>query len=467
MVRYLLACAALAALIASVGCATAGAGAKVDSVPKTGDALDLVKQPKSPELLAGAGPAEILDHAQALFAKGAEETQAAHYDQALALNNQALQVLLLPIDREKTPDIAKKIDSLFFELCLAQLRIGRLTGRFAPVPIEKQLIGIDFHPEVEHWLGYFTLTGRVTMERYLARGAKYLPMIRAILREEGLPEDLAYLPIIESGFSPYAYSRAAAVGVWQFVAATGKNYGLTIDDWVDERRDPIKSTRAAAHYLKDLHAMFNDWALALAAYNCGENGVARVIAATGHSDYWRLPLPGETISYVPKFFAAAIIARDPEMYGIIVSPEPALDVTTVELNGVVDLRQFGDFIGVSYEDLKAINPELLGSTTPPNSIPYRLYVPGAKAEQIKKQLAAAQPEQIYLEDKQVAQLKRPAGGRNGGTIVYRVKHGDTLASIASHYNTSVHMIRRYNPKVSGKYLQAGMRLRIPVGKKGE
>jgi len=454
----------LAALAA--GCATVNAKPNGD-IPNTKDSLDAVKQSTSPVLLAGAAPNEILERAQGLFDKAATETQAGHYDQALALNNQALQILLLPIDREKNPEAGKKVDALFFELCLAQLRIGRLTGRYAPVKIENRVIGIDFHPEVEQWLGYYTLTGRVTMERYLGRGNKYLPMIRAILREEGLPEDLAYLPIIESGFSPYAYSRAAAVGLWQFVAGTGKKYGLTIDEWVDERRDPVKSTRAAAHYLKDLHEMFDDWALALAGYNCGENGVARAIAASGRPDYWSLPLPGETVAYVPKFFAAAIIARDPEMYGIIVDPEAPLDLAQIELQGVVDLKQFADFSGISYEDLKALNPELLGATTPPNAVPYRLNVPRDKAAQIKQQIAQAQPGQVYLDDGQIRKLKAPHEGRANGTIVYRVKRGDTLASIASRYRTSVTMIKHYNPKVSGRYLAAGMRLRIPVGKKGE
>jgi membrane-bound lytic murein transglycosylase D len=251
--------------------------------------------------------------------------------------------------------------------------------------------------------------------------------------------------------------------VWQFIASTGKNYGLTIDDWVDERRDPIKATRAAARYLKDLHKMFGDWALALAAYNCGENCVARAISSCGQKDFWKLALPGETTAYVPKFFAAALIARDPEMYGLFIQPEPPLELAQIELRGVVELKALADFLGVSYEDLKAVNPELLGTHTPPSANSYKINVPRAQADACNMKLAAVTPGQLYLDEKQVSALKKPEGSA-GGTIVYRVKRGDTLSSIAKRYRTTIAAIKRQNPKV-GKYLKAGMQLRIPVGKK--
>jgi len=410
-------------------------------------------------------PKDLYEQARNLYILGIEQTQAGQFDQAHETYNKALQLLMQPFDRQSDPAMTKKLDSLFFEVCLAQVRIGRLSQRWQPLIIEKKLIGIDFHPTVEKWLGYYTVSGRESMQRYLSRAARYLPMVRKVLKEEGLPDDLAYLPIIESGFSPYAYSPAAAVGIWQFIRVTGKNYGLTINEWVDERRDPYKSTRAAAHYLKDLYGTFNDWALALAAYNCGEGCVAGAISRDGHRDYWRLSLPSETQGYVPKYFAAVLIARDPELYGMYVVPEAPVEISQIELQGVVEVKKFAQTFGIDYEKLKALNPELLGSYTPPKVTNYKINVPAEKNEEIVKKLASLPAGSLYLSKKQIARLQNPQRRSSGRWVWYKVKRGDTLGGIARRYHTTVALIKRYNPKARGRYIRPGMKLKIPVGRK--
>jgi len=444
-------------------CATTGAFVPepVETVPPV---PKLTSPEPSPPTPAAADSAELYNQAHDMYIEGVELAQAQKYDEALALNNRLITLLLTPFDRAADDIITKKIDSLFFEVCLAQVRIGRVTGRFAPVPIEENLIGIQFNEEVQRWLSYFTGPGRSGMQRYLARSTRYLPMIRKVLAEEGLPQDLAYLPIIESGFSPYAYSPAAAVGVWQFIPGTGRNYGLKIDDWVDERRDPAKATRAAARYLKDLHQLFNDWALALAAYNCGEGRVGGAIRAAGHQDYWNLGLPAETTAYVPKFFAAVLIARDPELYGMYVTPETPLEVTPIKLGGVAAVKDLATFLNVPYEDFKAMNPELLGTHTPPKVPDYLVNVPTAQLEEINQRLATATVGNPYVAPQAVAKIGKPQTSGGGGFISYRVRKGDTLGKIARKYRTTVKMIQRYN-RVNPTRLRIGQTLRIPVGRR--
>ncbi|NLH48197.1 MAG: transglycosylase SLT domain-containing protein [Myxococcales bacterium] len=464
--RYICMLLALSFLWFGAGCATFGARPNTGGEEQNAAAAEAKKKPgydaQTQTSIPPVNPAILYEEAHKLFIESVELTQAEKYPEAFALNNRLIRMLMEPIDRAADEATAKRLDSLFFEVCLSQVRIGRLTGRFAPMPPEQKLIGIDYNAQVETWLSYYLVTGRSSMERYLSRAHRYLPMIKAVLKEEGLPEDLAYLPIIESGYSPYAYSPAAACGIWQFIGSTGRNYGLTINEWVDERRDPIKSTRAAARYLKDLHNNFNDWALALAGYNCGENCVARALNASGSRSFWNLSLPAETTAYVPKFFASVLIAREPETYGLYLTPEPQLAIAQIELTGVVELKTFADFVGISYEELKGINPELLGTHTPPDQPKYKINVPDEKAEEVAKKLADLQPGQLYVEPQQLAKLKSPE--TSAGFIVYRVKKGDTLGSIARRYHTSVAAIQRHN-RVSAKALRVGMKLKIPVGRK--
>ncbi len=412
-------------------------------------------------------PAELYEKTQQMFIRGVELTQAEKFEEALEVYHTIMRLLLRPYNRELDPETTRKLDSLYYEVCLAQVRLGRLTGRFAPVVIKRKLIGIDFNPEVERWVRYYSINARETMQQYLSRSTRYLPMIRQILKDEGLPDDLAYLPLIESGYSSYAYSPAAAVGIWQFIRDTGSRYGLTINEWVDERRDPYKASRAAARLLKDLYGDYGDWALALAAYNCGSGCVNNAISNAGHRDYWRLNLPAETKAYVPKYFASVLIARDPETFGMYLVPEKPLVLKQIDLQGVVELKRFAELVNMSYEELKALNPELLGSYTPPNVSHYLINVPAERYEEIAKNVAELNPADLYLQPQQIASLSRPvqprsSGGGGGGRMVYyKVKRGDTLGGIARRHGTTVAVLKKYNPAARASVLRPGTILKIP------
>ena len=228
-----------------------------------------------------------------------------------------------------------------------------------------------------------------TMATYLKRSGRYEGMIRGKLRERGMPEDLFYLSMIESGFNPNARSHAQAVGLWQFVAETGRRYGLRIDSYVDERRDPEQSTDAALRYLSDLYSRFGSWNLAAAAYNSGENRIGRIMREeTGSeqgedADFWRIRkrLPRETRDYVPLIVAAALIGKQPEKYGME-RVERWLPVSTekVMVPGGTDLGKVARAIGVEKEELRILNPQLVRGQTPPGER-YAVRIPeGRKAQ---------------------------------------------------------------------------------------
>ena len=244
-------------------------------------------------------------------------------------------------------------------------------------------------PAVQNRVAAFQTHLRGFFDEALSRGAKYLPSMRNILAREGLPEELAYLPLIESGYRPQAVSRAGAVGPWQFIPETGRRYGLRIDALVDERRDPIKSTEAASQYLKDLHEMFGDWELSLAAYNSGEYRVARILAAKQDvDDFWDMRergyLPSETSAYVPSFLAAVQIAKAPETYGFSTPRHTPEHYETVDVDRQVSLRAAADLCGVSTSELAELNPALRAGITPSG---YTLRVPAGKAEPLRVGLA--------------------------------------------------------------------------------
>jgi membrane-bound lytic murein transglycosylase D len=218
-----------------------------------------------------------------------------------------------------------------------------------------------YNDSVEMWVKYFTGRGRKHMQKYLERSGRYSKTMRNILREEGVPEDLIYIALIESGFSHSATSHASAVGYWQFIRGTGKRYGLEISGSIDERRDPILATHAAAKYFKALNAVFNDWFLAMASYNAGENRVKRAVMKHYANDFWLLKkkraLPRETRNYVPKFLAARLIAENPSYYGFNnIDYEPALSWDEVVVDHHVNLRKFARRLGLSYKSVQKYNP---------------------------------------------------------------------------------------------------------------
>ena len=281
----------------------------------------------------------------------------------------------------------------------------------------------------------------------LARGHRYLPHIRQVFASEGIPQDLAYVALVESAFKTNAYSRAKARGVWQFISATGRRYGLDIDWWVDERGDPDKATRAAARYLKDLHGIFGDWNLALAGYNAGEGKVLRGLRRYGVADFWALrrtrALRPETKNYVPLIHAAIVIAKAPERYGFTIEPERALESERVPITGAFDLRVIAECAGEPLDNIRTLNPELRRLATPADRT-YALAVPLGRAEAVAECVETLPPEKRVNFRKHV------------------VRRGQSLASIARANGVSAGDIAEANGIAVGKRLRRGTELIIPI-----
>lgn len=252
----------------------------------------------------------------------------------------------------------------------------------------------------------------------LTRGTKYLPMIQDVFRAEGLPLDLAYIPVIESGFKPTALSKASARGPWQFMKPTAREQGLKFDWYIDERSDPEKATVAAAKYLKSLHKLFNgDWHLVLAAYNGGLGRVQRAIKRSGRDDFWSLSqssryLPRETREYVPLILAAIVVAKNPAQYGFEITPAEPINYDKVSVPRAIDLRRVAEWTGTSIDEIQALNPELRRWMTPVRYPEYEVKVPQGTAQEFTNRLASASPSDFV------------------SLNWYTVKRGETLSSIA-------------------------------------
>src|SRR5215467_4734742 len=283
---------------------------------------------------------------------------------------------------------------------------------------------------VAAYINYFSTSGRSILEHSLTRAGRYREMIRRILKQEGLPQDLIYLAEAESGFHPLALSRAGARGMWQFMGSRGKGYGLERSWWVDERQDPEKSTRAAARHLKDLYKQFGDWYLAMAAYNSGPGTVQSEVKSTGYADFWELykrnVLPKETRNYVPIIVAVTIMAKNPEQYelGSIVRDQEIV-YDTVKINYPVDLRLVAECTDSTLEQLQDLNPSLLRRVTPKDQA-FDLHVPEGTKEKYQTAIAAIPA------DKRVAWR------------YYKVQPGDTLAGVAKKYRTTERAISQVN-----------------------
>jgi membrane-bound lytic murein transglycosylase D len=333
----------------------------------------------------------------------------------------------------------------------------RLTGDFELKLPEEGLpesdIPLTLNSKVEYFITYFQTSGREAFARWLSRSERYIPMMKQVLKKEKLPEDLVYVAMIESGFSPHAYSVASAVGPWQFMSGTGKRYALRIDQWIDERRDPLKSTVAAAMYLKELYGLFNkDWYLAAAGYNAGENKILRAIDMYSSRDFWQLSkgsyLKRETKEYVPKLLAAAIIAKDPARYGFAdVAYLSPIELDTVVLPSRTDLELVAKICDIPYQTIRDFNPELRRWCTPPDYPNYELKIPKGKKAVFEAEYA-----------------KVPEGMRYTEKVLYtryRANKKDTLASVARRFGTSSQVIAELN-HLGGKAKLKGMTLTVPV-----
>ncbi|MFN3406912.1 MAG: lytic transglycosylase domain-containing protein [Caldimicrobium sp.] len=265
-----------------------------------------------------------------------------------------------------------------------------------PSEIVKHL-PLDVNAQIAYFIKYFTTEKREVVERWFKRCGPLLPYFRIIFKEEGLPEDLIYLALVESGCNPFAVSPAKAVGIWQFIESTAKNYGLKIDFWIDERRDFIKSTYAAAKYLKKLYEIFGDWRLAVASYNAGEGRVSRALKAKNFVDYWRLMMSGaipyETFAYLPQWLAISAIAKNPQRYNFEPIKEDPFDYVEVEVPGGVDLRALALAAEANWEPFRMLNAELRRDFTPPNRS-YFIKIPFAYKKRFLENL-------VYLDLKEI------------------------------------------------------------------
>jgi len=527
--------------------------------------------PESPELVVDL-VADLISLSNSHFEAGQSELRLGHLDSARIEFNKALDVLLESVYGARSePRIREHFDRLVERISATELTSlaqgdGFAEKKYEPASIDDLLalstfpidpsaqtkqavaedlestdhdIDIPLNGRVLSFVELFTGRLRGYLQDGLSRGVQFLPMIQDVFRAEGLPLDLAYVPLVESAFKPDALSRAKAKGMWQFMRGTALENGLKHDWYIDERAEPEKATRAAAKYLKTLYNMFGDWHLALASYNGGPGRVQSAIKRSGGvKDFWRLSaskryLPRETRDYVPLILAAMIVARNPAQYGLDIEPPPVEtpNFEKVTLPVAVDLRRVAEWAGTSVQTIQDLNPELRRWTTPVRAKDYELKVPGGSAEAVRAGLTGSDQDAAtltwhtvrkgetllsiakklkvsrtdladanYLSAKSrvtpgqqlivpraptlllAARTDNPAplvetrtadavmasttvpnpappGSAAQSKMVYRVKRGDTLASIARVFQTTVASLKKWN-SLQTNSLRVGQRLTI-------
>lgn len=358
---------------------------------------------------------------------------------------------------------------------------------------------------VAGFLTYFQNGGQGYIEKILSRVGMYQPMISRILRKYGLPQDLIYMAAGESGFSPLAVSSAGATGMWQFMGARARDYGLKMNQYQDQREDPLKSTDAAARHLRDLYQEFGDWYLAMAAYDAGPGAIQKAIERTGYANFWKLrelhALPLETQNYVPIFIATALIAKDPRAYGFEVQPDPSTDPDQVTVTVPTDLRLVAELIDQPPKELEQLNPSLLTWATPLDESQFVINLPHGTKGLYEKRIAEVPPEKrvawravkveqtdtleaIALKYRitraELAHANHLDGGddpeagaylilplppgrepayRRGRYYRYRIRQGDTLGGIARRFHVTVASLRTWN-HLRGSRIVAGRTLHV-------
>ena len=309
-------------------------------------------------------------------------------------------------------------------------------------------VPIELNEQVKAFILYYQTRKWGVMSRALERSGRYLPMMRQIFRDQGLPQDLVNLAYVESAFNYRAYSRAKASGLWQFIKPTGNRYGMKVNYWLDERRDPEKATKGAAAYLRDLYGMFHSWPLALAAYNAGEQRVLRAIETQGTTDFWSLRLPKETELFVPAFMAATIIAKDPGRYGFAAPVEESWEVERVTVPGAIELRSVARVVGVSSDLIRNLNPALMRGVTPVTSARHEIYLPPGSKDILLANLDQL-PRYSHREPVRAAEKR------------HQVRRRETLASIALRHQTTAAGLASLNGMKVGDRLKVGTWLQLP------
>jgi membrane-bound lytic murein transglycosylase D len=515
----------------------------------------------------------LIADSQRHFAEGEQELGVGHLEQARKAFDAAVDVLLQsPYGARSEPRIREHFDRLVERISAYEVNAlaqgdGFVEKKYAPASIDELLalstfdqpapttalanevetdlqltrhdVDIPLNSKVLSYIELFQTRLHDWFDEGLRRGSRYLPMIQDVFRAEGLPLDLAYVPIVESAFNPNAQSRVKAKGMWQFMSGTGHENGLKQNWYIDERSDPEKATRAAAAYLKTLGKMFDgDWHLALASYNGGPGRVQKAMNLSRKGDFWDLSestryLPRETREYVPMILAAIVIAKNPSQYGFDFAPEAPLAYERVTLLDPIDLRHVAEWTGAAIDDIQALNPELRRWTTPVQTPTYDLKVPVGTGDALRARLTETSPESLttlqwhtvkrgeslltiarQLKVKQVdlaeanfmsvkarvtpgqqlivprepttllaARADAPAPepqmavGRavvpakaslasstntrlEPQKVLYRVKSGDTLSSIARVYSTTVASLKSWNARIVGTQIHVGDRLTI-------
>ncbi len=349
-----------------------------------------------------------------------------------------LDSLAVPVDpfyTEGPPDIS---DSL---AAITQAQMPSVQELFDyPVVVNHRVLS---------WIDFYEVRAHDFFNRSLQRSGRYLAMARRIFAEEGVPTDLAFLPHVESGFRYNARSRVRAVGLWQFMRGTAKLYGLRCDAYVDERLDPEKSTRAAARLLRDLYALYQDWYLALAAYNAGAGNVNRAVERCGSHDFWKIDrerhIFAETRNFVPAMLAATILAKSPGAYGFVEETDPPLEYDVITLSTPTDLRTVARCAGTTLETIQELNPAVIGSQTPPER-GFAIHVPKGTVEQFAREFAKVPVEQRVA---------------SATTTRHKVKRGETLGMLAQRYKTTVKAIQSANKMGRSTKIRVGQSLRIP------
>jgi membrane-bound lytic murein transglycosylase D len=381
---------------------------------------------------------ELTDTAQEYWEDNDMDEAIESLDQAYAL---ILKVPNNPKYSQQKEDLRFMISKKIMELYAS--RQTTVKGNYNAIPM---VVNDHVQREIQ---SFQTLERDFFLESYKRSGRYRGAMVKA-LKEAGLPEELSWLPLIESGFKIRALSRSRAFGLWQFIPSTGYKYGLRRNAWIDERLDPDKSTAAAIAYFKELHQMFGDWATVLAAYNCGEGSVARVIREQKVNyldNFWDFyeRLPRETARYFPRFLAVLAIINDPVKYGFTLDElDKPLSGETVTIERPVKLSAMAEKLDIDVEDLTALNPELRRDATPNTA--YALKVPPGKGEAVLASLETLpkwSPPKVEF-------------------VVHRVRRGETLSLIALRYRTSAQRIMEANNLRSGRLLRVGQRLKIPM-----